>query len=309
MLRTPNSALAMPVAARSPCLRAASAAWWSCVGAGCVLVLGVACSSGGGDNPVAATPTTSSVLITSQSSGTFFIGATVQFEARETLSDGTTRVPTAVTWGSDAPGVATVSATGLVTAIAAGEVTIFADVNPRGTMQFRVFPDFNGTWNGMETLASCEDSGSFEDFCTQFPPIGTTQDLGGVTFTQTEASVVGVLFDLLAVTGTVAIGGELRLDASSFPPDFIVFADCEIRNFRVRADMPAALTGTYEQFCADNRGSKGSVGIGVDLVDVTRGVPPPPHTRGHCVACSSRQLRVTLSEDANGLLAARRERI
>ena len=271
MLRALNSAIALPAATRSPCLRAASAAWWRCVGAGCVLVLGVACSSGGNDNPVAPTPTTSSVLITSQSSGTFFIGATVQLEARETLSDGATRVPTAVTWGSDAPGVATVSATGLVTAVAAGEVTIFADVNPRGTMRFRVFPDFSGTWNGMETLASCADSGSFEDFCTQFPPIGTTQDLGGVTFTQTEASVVVMLFDLPAVTGTVTIGGELRFDSTSFPADFIVFADCEIRSFRARADIPTALTGSYEQYCADNRGSTGALSIGVDLVDVTRG--------------------------------------
>ena len=70
---------------------------------------------------------------------------------------------------------------------------------------------------------------------------------------------------------TVTIGGELRFDSTSFPADFIVFADCEIRNFRARADIPAALTGSYEQYCADNRGSTGSLSIGVDLVDVTRG--------------------------------------
>lgn len=241
----------------------------SCVGVGCVLVLGVACSGDGNGNPLAPT----SVSITSASNATFFIGATLQLEAQATLSDGTTRVATAVTWGSDAPGVAIVSATGLVTAVAAGEVTIFADVNPRGTMRLRVLPDFNGTWHGMETLASCDDSGSFEDFCAQFPAIGTTQDFGAVTFTQTEASVVGVLFDLPAVTGTVTVGGELQFDSTSFPSDFVRFADCEIRNFRARADVPAALTGTYEQLCADNRESRGVLSIGVDLVDVTRGSP------------------------------------
>ena len=82
-------------------------------------------------------------------------------------------------------------------------------------------------WHG--TLASCEDSGSFETFCAQFPPIGTTQDLGGVTFTQTEASVVGVLFDLPPVGGTVTIGGELQFDSTSFPPSFITFARFTVR--------------------------------------------------------------------------------
>jgi hypothetical protein len=239
---------------------------WSCFGVGCVLVLGAACSGGG--NPMA--PTSLSLSITSASNATLLIGATVQLEAQETLSDGTTRVATQATWNSDAPGVATVSATGLVTALAAGEVTIFADVNPRGTMRLRVIPDFKGTWRGMETLASCDDSGSFEAFCAQFPPIGTTHDLGAVTITQTEASVVGVLFDLPAVTGSVTIGGEVQFDSTSFPPDFVRFADCEIRNFRARADIAGVLTGTYEQVCADNRESSGFLNIGIDLVDVTR---------------------------------------
>ena len=60
------------------------------------------------------------------------------------------QVATDAVWGSDNTAVATVSATGLVTAVGAGEVTIFADVNPRGTLSFRVFPRLDGIWQGLE---------------------------------------------------------------------------------------------------------------------------------------------------------------
>jgi len=93
-----------------------------------LLGLGVACGGDGGGSPASPSVTTTSVSVTFPAGGTVFIGSAVQFEARETLSNGTTRTATNATWGSDAPAVATVSPTGLVTAVAAGEATIFADV-------------------------------------------------------------------------------------------------------------------------------------------------------------------------------------
>ena len=101
------------------------------------------CGDDGGGSPVAPTPTTTSVSVTF-SAETIRVGDTVQFEARETLSNGQTRVATSATWGSDNPAVATVSQTGLVTAVGVGTATIFADVNPRGTVLIEVFPRDEG---------------------------------------------------------------------------------------------------------------------------------------------------------------------
>ena len=101
--------------------------------------LPVAC--GGDDNPAAPSSTTTiaSVSITF-SAQTIRVGDTVQFEAHETLSNGQTRIATSATWGSDNPAVATVSQAGLVTAVGLGTATIFADINPRGTVLIEVLP-------------------------------------------------------------------------------------------------------------------------------------------------------------------------
>src|SRR5947207_11690152 len=54
-------------------------------------------------------------------------GAIVQLSAQGTFTDGSTRdVSSQVTWSSNTPSVATISATGLVTAVDAGQATISA---------------------------------------------------------------------------------------------------------------------------------------------------------------------------------------
>jgi uncharacterized protein YjdB len=58
---------------------------------------------------------------------TLVAGATAQFTATVTMSDGTTsNVTTASAWQSSNPAVATVSAAGVVTALTDGQVTITA---------------------------------------------------------------------------------------------------------------------------------------------------------------------------------------
>ena len=89
-----------------------------------------ACAGGGSDNGKGiveqpAVCTVSAVSIT-PSSASVFLGATAQLLATPT-SQNCTPVPTA-SWTSSAPGVATVSTTGLVTAVAAGTTTITVTV-------------------------------------------------------------------------------------------------------------------------------------------------------------------------------------
>lgn len=219
------------------------------------------------------TPTTTSVSVLFPAGGTIFIGDAVQFEARETLSDGTSRIAATATWGSGNPAVATVSPKGLVTAVAAGEATIFADVNPRGEMRIRVFPDLGGAWTRTDVIVSCEDTGAFEGGC-DFAPIGEPSDTNTAMFTQSDASVGAVIGgDLgggqtVTTTGTIAVGGELRLQRAPFlPPD--PEGDIHLQNWRSRADTPSRMTGTYE-IRATITGLSGFLLIKVRLQDMVK---------------------------------------
>jgi hypothetical protein len=88
--------------------------------------------------PAAPTPTTSSVQVraSGDASGPLEAGQTRQLVATATLSTGSTSdVTQQATWQSSAPGVAAVSATGLVTAVAQGDADISAThQSVRGTM-------------------------------------------------------------------------------------------------------------------------------------------------------------------------------
>lgn len=245
--------------------------------------VGLASACGGSDSPTAPTPTptptTSSVSVTFPAGGTIFLGGTVQFEARETLSNGTTRVATTATWGSDATGVATVSPTGLVTAVSAGQATIFADVNPRGALLIRVFPNFGGSWAGSEVVASCVDSEAFEGFCDVFPTGGVFTHRS--MFTQTEASVDAVINDdgesAARGTGTITVSGELQLPTMpDLPAD--PNANIQVQNWRSRADIPSQMTGTYD-FLVTVPGAPGSANVGIRLQDVVRTSAAPTALR------------------------------
>lgn len=226
-------------------------------------------NNGGGGNPIAPAPVVTSVAVTFPTGGTIFIGSTSQFQARETLNDGTTRVSGTATWGSDTPGVATVSSSGLVAAVGAGEATIFADAGMRGTLLIRVFPRFSGDWSGDEVVAGCQDSGDFRGIC------GDPELAIGVvyahdsTFTQNEGQV-GAAIDgggiIATTTGTVSLGGGLELAPALFVPTDLTI---ELRTWRSRADQPGRMTGTYE-IAASHRELQGSFALTVRLNDVRR---------------------------------------
>ena len=117
--------------------------------------------SGGnsGGNTGGGTPTVSSVAVTLTSP--LRIGQSSQASATATLSNGTTQAVTSG-WQSDAAGVATVSAAGLVTAIANGTATISVSSGGRqGQQALRVVPDYDGTWSGTYLVTACTETGIF----------------------------------------------------------------------------------------------------------------------------------------------------
>jgi len=94
--------------------------------------------------PVAPTPTTTAVQVRAagDASGQIEAGQTRQLVATATQSTGATSdVTQQATWLSSAPAVATVSSTGLVTAVAQGEADISATYQSvKGTMGVGVRP-------------------------------------------------------------------------------------------------------------------------------------------------------------------------
>jgi hypothetical protein len=235
--------------------------------AACTMTL-VAC--GGDDGPTG--PASSAGVTVSFPGGPLFIGSVTQFEARETLSNGTTRVAGSAIWNSDRPQVATVSTLGVVSALIAGETTISADVDgTRGSLLVRVFPSFGGSWTGTEVAVSCVDSGALAGFCALGEFVGETY-FHESTLTQNLASVTAVLrVDdgvLVTMTGTITTDGELPLPgAPAVPQDPEV--NLRVENWRSRADIPGRMTGTYDVI-ATIPGLTGSARVGLRLDNVVK---------------------------------------
>jgi hypothetical protein len=103
------------------------------------------------------------------------MGQTAQATGTEALANGQTR-PVTSGWLSDAPAVATVTSSGLVTGIANGRATIHVVAGGRlGQQVVRVVPDYQGRWSGGLRVTSCTETGIFADidFCDD-SPVGTT---------------------------------------------------------------------------------------------------------------------------------------
>ena len=247
----------------------------------CVLLL-AACGGGDGDGTSPTGPSTGTSVTVSFPGGPVYIGSTTQFEARETLGNGTTRVPTTVAWSSDKAQVAAVSTAGVDSALAAGEATISADVNgTRGSLLVRVLPNFAGAWSGPETLVSCADSGQLSGFCALSDFVGEVF-FHESSFTQNLASVTGVLDagdgTRATMTGTITVDGDLPLSSAPvLPADPDVNA--QVENWRTRADTPSRMTGTYEVVFTVP-GVTGSARVALRLDNVTKSGASASDVRG-----------------------------
>ena len=245
--------------------------------AGLLLMLGC----GTHDGPTGPTPTATSVSVTYPTERTLFIGDEVQFHASVTLSDGSTQSAENVTWTSDATAVATVSASGLVAAVAAGEATISAEVadGGGGSVRIRVFPEFQGHWAGQGVATGCTATGDalWSAVCAGFRESAPAERADDAAFdlTQSGADVGGVV-DLgterrLEVrSGEVSIDGTLRLAFDAFP--FVIEGmelKVEVLSWQTRADTPGSMTGGF-RLAYSRESSTGSAVVDIMLDGVTR---------------------------------------
>ena len=212
--------------------------------AACLLAAACTGDSGG---PTAPSPgTTPSVSVTYPADhGTIYIGNQVQFQA--TVSSSGTQASANAVWESDAPPVATVSSSGLVTAVSAGEATISAEVpaGGRGSLRIRVFPEFHGHWEGDLFLRRSVDSPEGERDCTSVcGEIPLAAD-----FTQDDATVTGAVtstirqYEWTVLSGRISIDGTLSLTFDEFVSPFDGLR-ARLMSWESRADTPDHMTGT-----------------------------------------------------------------
>jgi len=241
-----------------------------------------ACGDKGGPAGPTTSPTTTAVTVSVPAGTTVFIGSAVQLSAQETLNNGTTRPAQNPVWSSSNPAVATVSASGVVTGVAAGEVTISARATAVGTLVIRVYPSFGGTWDGPQVARSCVDAGVWSGICQDpdFLVIGE-QFLFHATMTQADASVDAVI-DLgggttVSATGQVSVDGELQLPATAALPENPPLVTT-IENWRSRSDVLRVLTGTYD-LVFTSPDPNDIVRIGLELQNVPKTFSPAAVTQ------------------------------
>jgi hypothetical protein len=118
------------------------------------------------------------------------------------------------TWRSDNTAVATIDASGRLTAIANGEVTIIGEYQgSTDTKKIRVVNDYGATWYGNYVVTRCQATGQFDQGWCGPDAFGPGQTFPiGLEFQQDRDRVTGTLW-LGSLngpfTGTVASGGNL----------------------------------------------------------------------------------------------------
>ena len=225
-------------------------------------LLAVACGGDSGGPSAPSPVTTSSVSVTyPEDPGTIYIGDEVQFRATVSSSGSGPQAATDATWESDAPAVATVSSAGLVTAVSAGEATISAEVSAggRGSRRIRVFPEFDGYWEGDLNVTSITVPPDWqalgEKACNGLPACASWIPLT-VDFTQDGATVTGSVtstfsappnYEWTVQSATVSIDGTLSLTSGEIAfrlPDDTVEIRARVVSWESRADTPGVMTGT-----------------------------------------------------------------
>ncbi|MEO6446843.1 MAG: Ig-like domain-containing protein [Gemmatimonadaceae bacterium] len=96
-----------------------------------MLLLGAGCSSDATSSPIIVANTDVATISVSPSSSSVNVGGTVSLSATAFNSAGSALSTKPITWSSSATGIASVSAAGVVTGLAAGAATIFASSEGR----------------------------------------------------------------------------------------------------------------------------------------------------------------------------------
>jgi hypothetical protein len=157
------------------------------------------------------------------------------------------------TWRTDNPAVAVIDASGQLTPIAHGDVTVIAEYQEaRASKLVHVVNDYGATWYGDYVVTRCQATGQFdqEGWCgpDAFAP-GQTLPIG-LVFQQDRDSVTGTLW-LGALngpfTGTVASGGNLTGECKIALTSDVGVLDVLVSPFSILREGDRITQGTFTQ--------------------------------------------------------------
>ncbi len=197
---------------------------------------------------------------------------TVAFTATARHADGSSASVTE--WTSDAPGVASVDATGRVSGVSAGVATITASHDGMtATKSVHVVPDFDGNWQGRYSLSSCTATGDFQaaNICAVLFDVDTTNQPIALTLTQTGDAVSGTMA-LEGVSGSVSgtfnDGGHITLSGNLQMEGMV--ATLSTSGTDMYADSGGNIAGTFA-YDISATGYSGSVHIVFTITSMNKG--------------------------------------
>jgi hypothetical protein len=220
------------------------------------LVLTAAC----GGSSTAPTPQVSTTGVTVTLPAIAKVGESQQASATAARSDGSSQAVSAG-FQSDAPSVASVTDGGLVTGQANGQANIFVVKDGRqGSKLLRVVPDYQGSWSGRYTIATCTSDGIIRSAggCTTSFGVGSSLQITA-QLTQTADVVTGTI-SFGSLTGpqvTTPIGAD-----GSVQTQFVLNSDNTARidaTVSVNQITRGQLVGTVRQAWLSTSGFAGSM--------------------------------------------------
>jgi trimeric autotransporter adhesin len=223
-----------------------------------ILVLG-GCG-GGGVTPVKPnpTPTVSSISVTA-SATSLNVGQTQQLSVNEKLSDGSTRDGSGVaSWSSANASVATVSASGLVTAMSPGMVTLSATVSGIvGSISLTVSPSLKSI--SVTPAAPTLQVGASQQFtATANYSDGSTKDVTSSSVWASSNKPVATI-SATGVATTIAPGTtSVSASFSGLTGSAILTVDSSLKSISVTPAAPTLQVGASQQFTATANYSDGS---------------------------------------------------
>lgn len=203
------------------------------------------------------------------------VGASIQATATAFFSNGTTS-PVASGFTSDAPSVATVTASGSVSGVAIGDATISVDYQGmRASKKIHVLPGYGGIFVGSYTVSGCSATGGFvstdptQDFCSVFatgltPGIAFNISQSGDLTTMSAQFVLGGLSGGTG-TGTISPAGTL-----TFTGNLILGTGrVDVSNWTATSPAPGRMTGSFQMTFTDST-LAGSGIVTTTNLDMTR---------------------------------------
>lgn len=191
-----------------------------------LLVVAILVTSCGGGTDSPTTSTAPTAIVTSLAvigASSLTVGQTSQFTAMASLSNGTIQeVTNQTSWQSSNPSIATVSASGLMTALTTGSTTITATYQGKsGTADVAVqrpLPLIAGNWKGAYTVAACYAYANLYGtvgpmICGSEFRIASTHAIT-LSLSQTGSSLTGSLYfnEGQAIAGSVPFNGSVTSD-------------------------------------------------------------------------------------------------